>query len=189
MKSVVVLLFLLTTRSVVSADEGEVDYARDVKSIFRERCYACHGALKQEGGLRLDTGSLAKTGGDNGAVIVPGDVAHSPLIERISAPDESVRMPPEGKPLTTDQISMLTRWVQSGAVSPDDEQPEQDPRNHWAFQKPVRPEVPVDRNSTATESSEVNPIDAFINAQLRLNGIAAMPSTDKATLLRRVCST
>lgn len=67
------------------------------------------GGTKQEAGLRLDTGSLAKTGGDNGAVIVPRDVEHSPLLERISAIDENVRMPPEGKPLTADQIRILTR--------------------------------------------------------------------------------
>jgi len=187
MKSVAALLMMLASGLAVLADDGDVDYARDVKSIFRERCYACHGALKQEAGLRLDTGSLAKKGGDGGAAIVPGDVEHSPLIERISAPDESVRMPPEGKPLTDEQIGVLSRWVQSGAVSPDDENPEQDPRKHWAFQKPVRPEVPVDRNATDSESSDANPIDAFINAQLRLNGFAAMPPIDKATLLRRVC--
>ena len=29
-----------------------VDYVRDVKPILKERCYACHGALKQESGLR-----------------------------------------------------------------------------------------------------------------------------------------
>lgn len=187
MKSIVVLLFLLTSTVAVSADDGVVDYARDVKSIFRERCYACHGALKQEAGLRLDTGSLARTGGDSGAAIVPGDVDHSPLIERISAIDDSVRMPPEGKPLTPEQISVLTRWVQSGAVSPEDEVPEQDPRKHWAFQKPVRPEVPADPDATASEAASMNPIDAFLSVQRRSNGIAVMPPTDKATLLRRVC--
>ena len=107
MKNVAALLMMLASGLAVLADDGAIDYARDVKSIFRERCYACHGALKQEAGLRLDTGLLAKTGGDNGAAIVPGDVAHSPLIERISATDENVRMPPEGKPLTDDQIICL----------------------------------------------------------------------------------
>ena len=34
------------------ADEAAVDYTRDVKPILHERCYSCHGALKQEGGLR-----------------------------------------------------------------------------------------------------------------------------------------
>ena len=32
-----------------------VDYLRDIKPILRERCYACHGALKQKAKLRLDT--------------------------------------------------------------------------------------------------------------------------------------
>ena len=187
MKIFVALLFLLAVTSAVSADDGAVDYTRDVKAIFRARCYACHGALKQEAGLRLDTGSLAKTGGDSGAVIVPGDAEHSPLLERISAIDENVRMPPEGKPLTADQIRILTRWIQSGAVSPENEQPEQDPGRHWAFQKPVRPEVPVNRNSTDTESANLNPIDAFIKSQCHSQGITVMPMTDKATLLRRVC--
>ncbi len=187
MKGVAVLLILLGSGSVVLADDGAVDYTRDVKSIFRERCSACHGALKQEGGLRLDTGSLARTGGDSGAAVVPGDVEHSPLIERISASDANVRMPPEGKPLTAEQIRVLTRWIQSGAVSPDNEQPEQDPGKHWAFQQPVRPEVPWNPDASGPESAQLNPIDAFISAPRRSHGIPAMPSTDKATLLRRVC--
>lgn len=36
------------------ADE-QVDYIKQIKPRLRERWYACHGALKQEGGLRLDT--------------------------------------------------------------------------------------------------------------------------------------
>ena len=40
--------------AVQLAFTAEVDYARDVKPIFKERCFACHGVLKQESGLRLD---------------------------------------------------------------------------------------------------------------------------------------
>ena len=36
------------------ADEP-IDYVKQIKPVLRERCFACHGALKQEGGLRLDT--------------------------------------------------------------------------------------------------------------------------------------
>ena len=43
--------------SPLSAAEP-VDYVRDVKPILRERCYACHGALKQKAKLRLDTVAL-----------------------------------------------------------------------------------------------------------------------------------
>src|SRR5215217_1746223 len=34
-----------------------VDYARTVKPLLRQRCYGCHGAVKQKAGLRLDTGA------------------------------------------------------------------------------------------------------------------------------------
>ena len=34
---------------------AETDYLRDIKPVLKARCYACHGALKQEANLRLDT--------------------------------------------------------------------------------------------------------------------------------------
>ena len=43
-----------TVVSNVLADE-HVDYLRQIKPVLAKRCYACHGALKHEGGLRLDT--------------------------------------------------------------------------------------------------------------------------------------
>lgn len=175
------MLLLLTSGTAVLADDSPVNYTRDVKPILRERCYACHGALKQESGLRLDTAQLAQAGGDSGAAIVPGDTSHSLLVDRITTSDDTVRMPPEGKPLTAEQISVITRWINSGATPPESEQPEQDPRQHWAFQKPVRPAIPQ-----LSTSAEVNPIDAFIGAQRAAVGVNAMPPTDKATLLRRV---
>jgi hypothetical protein len=42
---------------------GTVDYLKQVKPLLRERCYACHGPLKQKAGLRLDTAALAIKGG------------------------------------------------------------------------------------------------------------------------------
>ena len=43
-----------------------VDYATRIKPILVAHCYACHGALKQESGLRLDTGALVRKGGESG---------------------------------------------------------------------------------------------------------------------------
>ncbi|MCR9120549.1 MAG: hypothetical protein NXI22_26750, partial [bacterium] len=48
------------------ASSAEVDYLRDIKPIFLEKCGACHGALKQEAGLRLDAIQLIRKGGDSG---------------------------------------------------------------------------------------------------------------------------
>ena len=180
MKLTVVLL-ILAAGIPSFADDAAVDYTRDVKPILHERCYSCHGALKQEGGLRLDTAELARKGGDNGAVVIAKDSVSSHMIARISAADESTRMPPEGKPLTAEQISLITRWIESGAEAPADEKPEEDPRQHWAYKKPVRSELPV---VAGNQSS--NPIDSFIAAQRETRGVVPMPRTDKATLLRRV---
>ncbi|MCX7401457.1 MAG: DUF1553 domain-containing protein [Planctomycetales bacterium] len=176
------VVFLILAAGIPSfADDVAVDYTRDVKPILHERCYSCHGALKQEGGLRLDTAELARKGGDNGAAVIAKDPVSSPVISRITATDESLRMPPEGKPLTPEQIALITRWIESGAESPANEESEEDPRQHWAYKKPVRPELPV---VAGNQSS--NPIDAFIAAQRETRGVVPMPPTDKATLLRRV---
>ncbi|MDX1970691.1 MAG: hypothetical protein SFV23_26225, partial [Planctomycetaceae bacterium] len=45
------------------APAAEVDYARDVRAIFKERCWSCHGALQQQSELRLDTVAFMTQGG------------------------------------------------------------------------------------------------------------------------------
>src|SRR5262245_64927892 len=66
---------------------GPVDYLKQIKPLLRERCYACHGPLKQRAGLRLDTAALAMKGGDSGPAVKAGGVAGSVLLERVSATD------------------------------------------------------------------------------------------------------
>src|SRR4051812_28276927 len=124
------LLAILFARSLGTET---VEYLRDVKPILKERCFACHGALKQQAGLRLDTANSVRRGGENGQVIIAGKPAESRLMERVSAVDLTVRMPPEGKPLTAEQIAILMAWIEQGGVSPEQESPEADPREHWAF--------------------------------------------------------
>ena len=97
------------------------------KRSSRNKCFSCHGALEQEGGLRLDTRQLMLAGGDSGPAVVPGSPETSLLVERISATDASERMPPEGEPVTREQIERITQWIASGAEAPTDEQPQQDP--------------------------------------------------------------
>ncbi len=174
------IFILMCSASRIFAGEDGVDYLRDVKPVLRERCYACHASLKQEGGLRVDTAEFIRRGGDSGAAIVAGDAQASALLSRIHSVDASVRMPPEGKPLSADQIRVITEWIQTGAIGPDDEQPEQDPRQHWAFQKPTRPPVP------SLASQPKNPIDAFLSSKRHAAGTVPLSSTDRATLLRRV---
>src|SRR5581483_91366 len=128
--------------AAVRADDS-VDYAKQIKPVLQARCYACHGALKQKGGLRLDTAALAIKGGETGPAITPGDVADSAILERVSATEDSQRMPPEGEPLKPAEIAALRAWIAQGAKAPADETPERDPRDHWAFKAPTRPALPA----------------------------------------------
>src|SRR5262245_38411066 len=87
------------------------DYDRDIKPLLQQRCYSCHSRLKQKSELRLDAGALIRKGGKHGPAIVPGKSAESALIQKVLTKDEDERMPPEGKPLTQDQVALLRRWI------------------------------------------------------------------------------
>ena len=162
--------------------EQAVDYVKQIKPVLRERCYACHGALKQEAGLRLDTIALATKGGENGAAIDVREAAQSLILKRVTATVETERMPPEGEPLSGAQLGLFKTWIAQGAKGPADEQPERDPRDHWAFQTPVRPAVPQD----VAPAWSRNPIDAFLAARHRQHGLTPQRAADKRVWLRRV---
>lgn len=161
-----------------------VDYLKQVKPLLESRCYACHGTLKQNGKLRLDTVAFAIKGGSSGPAIVPGNPDRSELLARVSAQDPAERMPPEheGAPLTADEIETLRRWIAGGAPHPADEQPEADPRQHWAFQPIRRPGIPAVKNSAWVR----HPIDAFIAKKHEERGLTPWPEASREVLLRRL---
>ena len=68
--------FLLTLAAVwglLPAFAAVPDYVREVKPILTQHCVRCHGAAKEEAGLRLDTAANARLGGASGSVVrTPG---------------------------------------------------------------------------------------------------------------------
>jgi len=175
------LFALAATAAGPGPSPGRVDYLRDVKPVLAARCYACHGALKQKAGLRLDTSALIRKGGHGGPAVEPGDSSESPLVERVTAADDAERMPPEGSPLSRDEIDRIRVWIDQGAEAPA-EALQPDPRDHWAFRPPVRPAVP----GVADPGRVRNPIDAFLAAERDRRGLKPVPPADRAELLRRV---
>jgi hypothetical protein len=159
-----------------------VDYVRQVKPILKQRCYACHGALKRKAGLRLDTAASLRRGGDGGPAIEVGRGAESLLIDRVAEEDAKLRMPPEGPPLSAEQVAILRAWIDQGVNAPADERPEEDPRRHWAFRKPVRPPVPAAKDGSRVR----NPIDAFLAVERERRGLKPLPPAWPEVLLRRV---
>ena len=86
----VLLACLLFTN--VSSAADRVDYLTQIKPLLTEKCYSCHGRLKQESDLRLETRSLMI----DSDVIVPGKPVESELLHRVTAAGDE-RMPPEAK--------------------------------------------------------------------------------------------
>ena len=58
--------------------------------------------------------------------------------------ESGIRMPPEddGAALSDAQIALIKQWIDEGAHAPP-ETPPPDPRDHWAYQPPVRPTLPA----------------------------------------------
>jgi hypothetical protein len=167
------------------ADSGRADesiYVRHIRPLLQERCYACHGALKQEAGLRLDTGAFVRKGSESGSVVDLSSADGSVLLDRLSSDDDDYRMPPDGKPLTAEEQLHFRQWMEAGSASPAAETPEPDPSEHWAFRRPVRPADPVVVDSNWAR----NAIDLFI--QGRHESLKLVPAMDASPehLLRRV---
>ena len=159
-----------------------VDYLKEIKPIFAEKCYACHSALKQEAELRLETRELMLNGGDSGAVLHLSKPDQSLILQRIMArEDEQMPPPEEGSRLSAHEIALIKTWIAQGAKTPQEEIPGS-PKDHWSFQPPVKTKVP----QTYSGHNSQNPIDAFLEQQRKQKKIITVNPADKRVLLRRV---
>ena len=176
-----VLSGVLAAHTARAESESGVDYLTDIKPLLREKCFACHSSLKQEGELRLDAASLIQKGGDSGPSIVAGSVVKSLILERVTDDDDDNRMPPAeaGSRLTAEEVAKLTTWIRSGAAAPDEAIPEH-PSRHWSFLPPVKVDVP-DVSADWIRSD----IDRFLAAEHERIGVSAVGETSRSMLLRR----
>jgi len=149
-----------------------IRYNRDIRPILADNCFACHGndKAKRKADLRLDqeAGALAERHGIR--AITPHQPEKSELLRRVQATDESERMPPAsfGKKLSARDMELLRKWIAAGARY----------EPHWSLIPPERPALP--------EGSADSPIDRFIDARLRAEGLRRSPRADRRTLLRRL---
>src|SRR5437016_325200 len=97
-------------QSLPPASGKTVHFAEDIRPIFEQSCYQCHGPEKQKSNFRLDFKSFALRGGEHGQDILPGNSKESPLIQYVSGMVEDMKMPPKGDSLTADQIGLLRAW-------------------------------------------------------------------------------
>ena len=210
---VILLLALSSLARAGEAPSADVLFARKVLPLFKERCIACHGEdtkkkLKGEFDMRTRA-DLLKGGESEEPSIVPGKPLQSPLYlasTRTHEDDWEPMPPKENDKLNAKQVAYIRDWIAGGAPWPDAKQVtallrQKDPwaaeegvlvktsgglsgewsdrkyapKGLWAYQPIKRPKLPM---------NGVNPIDAFINAQLP-NGLQSAPLADRLTLIRR----
>lgn len=106
------VLFLTTAGS----SPLEAADANEVLALFQRRCVECHGAAKQNGGLRLDSVDAVFKGGKSGPAISAGKAAESTLFNRLTAEGKK-RMPPRGDPLPRADLELVQGWIDGGARS------------------------------------------------------------------------
>ena len=189
------------------AASAPMDFAKDIQPLLAAKCYACHGAEKQKGGLRLDLKVATLAGGDNGPVLIPGKSAESKLVHALAGLGEQGIMPPKDKPLTPAEIGKVRAWIDAGANWPDDGKLAVKKSDHWAYQPVRRPEVPevqspkpkvqsLPARSARTADARPwtldlglwtkNPIDRFVLARLAKEKLSPSPEADRSTLIRRL---
>ncbi len=174
------LCYSANAQEVPAALSRDVDFTQDIQPILQARCWSCHGAEKQESGLRLDLREAAFIGGDSGKAILPNDSAKSLLIHHVSGVDPDHIMPPEGQRLTAEQIGLIRTWIDRGAKWPDLQASEKS--KHWAYQ----PLKPTARAEVKADDWAINPIDHFVLSKLQSHGLSPSPQADRYTLLRRL---
>jgi hypothetical protein len=157
-----------------------VDFAREIRPILSNNCFHCHGPDEKhrkgdgEKGLRLDTAEGAFAALEGGAAVVAGHPEKSQLLGRILSGDSDEVMPPPktGKKISPAEVALIRRWIEEGAGY----------AGHWAYTKPVAPQVPAVSDPAWNRSA----VDAFLFRRMQAEGLSPSPEADRSTLVRRV---
>lgn len=182
---------LVATFSVACAAEPTKEdlafFENRIRPLLVEHCQKCHGAKKQESGLRLDHREMMLAGGERGAAVDLADAGASLLLKAVRH-EGDLKMPE--KKLPQPAIADLTEWIKRGAPWPAEAKSAaavrsgpitKEERQFWSLQPPK--EAPLLEVKDAGQAS--TPIDRFISAAWEKNGLTPSKPADKRTLLRR----
>ncbi len=152
----------------------------NIRPVLASMCFKCHGGETTSGGLRVDSREALVAGGERGPAILPGKPQDSLLVQALRHEAADVQMPPD-EPLAKATIDAFSTWIASGAEWPAGSA--SDPfrgGKHWAFQ-------PLEDNAPPPAEAEESPypIDRFLRARLREQGLLPAAPADRRALLRR----
>ena len=158
-------MFVLALAPVcVSAEEGEIDFSRDIRPILSDTCLKCHGpdAGARKGRLHL---------GDRTAALKSEVLTDGEMRKRLLSADPEERMPPPEavRKLKGKDREVLVKWLKAGGDWPEDDR-------HWAFVPPKKPELPEVKDPAWVR----NGVDRFVLSKLEDEGLRPLPEAEKA---------
>src|SRR5258706_1840967 len=113
-----VLALMLAYQPAQAEEKAPVHY-KQVQSIFAKHCLSCHDAKEAEGKLVMETYASLMKDGEDGPAIISGKADESPLIQQVEHKERPFMPPPKkGDRLSTEEIALLRRWIDSGAQGP-----------------------------------------------------------------------
>jgi mono/diheme cytochrome c family protein len=150
-----------------ASERSDLQY--QARQIIAHKCWKCHGSERDEGDLRLHTRQHIL---DSGTVDLAAPRS-STLLQRINLPEGHDKiMPSKSKPLSQNEIAILTAWLEGGL--------QWDGRG--AFKEaPLAPrKVPAVINSEFS-----NTIDQHVDRYFKANEISWKPVVEDRVFLRR----
>lgn len=151
-----------------------ISYNQDIRPILNRNCLSCHGGVRQMGGFSLLFEEEAFDTTESGKMaIVRGKHRASEMYRRITETNPEIRMPPEGNALSEEEVQLIARWIDQGAVW----------EKHWAY-------IPPDTNLIVPGIEDGawgnNEIDAFVWQKLQSEGMEPEAEATPPQLLRRL---
>ncbi|MFH1301638.1 MAG: DUF1553 domain-containing protein [Planctomycetota bacterium] len=178
------LSLLLPATGKTSEAKTSVDFEKQIAPLIVEHCIRCHNPGNEKGELSLASMHALKEKG----FLTPGKPEESYLLEVIHVDSQTgkAEMPKGAKPLSADEVALVTRWIQQGAVWPEQVKLQEKSKadlNWWSLQPLAHNKPPAIKDLPA--AWQKHPIDQFIYAKLQEKNLQPSPRASKRTLIRR----
>lgn len=174
------------SKKVIANVQEAKAYEDVIAPIMHARCYSCHSAAKQKGGLRLDGEEWVLKGGKEGNVLVAGKPGESELYKRLLLdPLEKKHMPPKGKPQLTETEMMLLHWWIANGASFDQpvKQLAQTPKEKAALTSLQGDQKSHKQTPPAIPAEPVEPASTNAISALRNAGVSILPVAENSHYL------
>ncbi len=94
--------------------DAPVSWFKDVNPIFKRSCNGCHNPNKLKGEVDTSTYTGLLKPGKHGPNFVAGQSDKSLLCLQVAGKEPE--MPKEGDALSADEVALIARWIQQGAI-------------------------------------------------------------------------